>query len=80
MSWEAREDEKEEAQRCKAESVGRREGGGWGRQEGLNQGLQKEGQGYSPQCGDQIFSGSAKNQPRINYSPRDVGETGGRTS
>lgn len=39
-----------------------------GRKDCLNHRLTKEAQGYSPQGGDQIFSGSTKDQPRINYS------------
>lgn len=66
----------------KAEPVGRRAGGGWDQQgQGgcLNHTHRKEDQGCPPKGGDQILSGSTKHQLRINYSPRDVGETG-RTS
>lgn len=70
----------------KAESVGRRAGGGWGQQGGegrkdcLNHRLREEDQDYSPKGGDHIFSGPTKDQLRINYSLRDVGEIGGGTS
>jgi hypothetical protein len=61
-----------EAQMCKAESGEKEQVEGGASREGmkdcLNHRLRKKGQGCSPQGGDQIFSGSTKDQPNINYT------------
>lgn len=67
----------------KAESVGRRAGGGWGpgggagRTSHLHHRLRN---GYSPKGGGQPLSSPTKDQLRINYSPKDIGETEGGIS